>query len=156
KPTPPSRPRAGRKTPSPDPEVLRQLQALALVVGAVLAVEARRAVGERLVDEARDGLAVLEQERRLVAPHLEYASGADAVGLRRAEAGVEEARVVDAELADRRVDRGHLGRLQHRDLDRVLGGEDVELAGIEQQLAAARLQRLPEVARVVAHLAVEV
>ena len=63
---------------------------------------------------------------------------------------------MDAELAHRRVDRGHLGGLQHRDLHRLLGGQDVELAGVEQQLAAARLQRLPEVARVVAVLAVEV
>ena len=91
-----------------------------------------------------------------MAAHLQHAAGADAVGLGGAEAGVEEAGVVDAELAHRRVDRGHLGGLQHRDLHRLLGGQDVELAGIEQQLAAARLQRLPEVARVVAVLAVEV
>ena len=79
-----------------------------------------------------------------------------AVGLGGAEAGIEEAGVVDAELAHRGVDRGHLGGLQHRDLHRLLGGQDVELAGVEQQLAAARLQRLPEVARVVAVLEVEV
>jgi hypothetical protein len=63
---------------------------------------------------------------------------------------------VHPELADRRIDRGHLGRFQHRDLDVVLGGQDVELARVQQQLAVAGLQRLPEVARIVAVLVVQV
>jgi len=73
-----------------------------------------------------------------------------------AEAGVEEAGVVDPELADGRVDRGHLGGLVDRDFDIVAGGQDVEFARIEQQFAAAQGQRFPEVARVVAVDIVEI
>src|SRR5690606_24942764 len=103
-------------------EVLGQLQALALVVGAALAVEAGRALGHRLIDQPGDGLAVLEQEGRVVGAHLEHPARALAVGLVGPETGVEKAGVVDAELADRRIDRGHLGRLHDRDLDRLAGG----------------------------------
>ena len=89
-----------------------------------------------------------------MAADLEHRAAALAERLVGSEAGIEEAGVVDPELADRGVDRGHLRGLGRRDLDRLLGRQDVEFAGIEQQFArapalAARRQRLPEVARVV-------
>src|SRR5207237_908069 len=76
-------------------------------------------------------------------------------------AGVEEAGVMDPELAHRRIDGGHFGGVQSGDLDRLARGQDVEFAGVEQQLAKAvgvelGDQRLPEVAGVVAVLEVEV
>ncbi len=85
-----------------------------------------------------------------MAADLQHALGAHALRLLGPEAGVEEAGIVDAELAHRGVDGGHLGGLQHRDLDRLLRRQDVEFAGIEQQFAVPRDQRLPVVARVVA------
>src|SRR5580704_16017327 len=82
-------------------KMLRQLEALRLVVRAdALAVEL---VGPRqhlLVDEAADGLAVLEDKRHLARAHLEHGTRAASAGARVAEAGIEEARIVHAELAD--------------------------------------------------------
>ena len=80
---------------TPDAEVLGKLQTLALVVRAEVTVEAGRPFGQRFVDQPRHRLAVLKDERGLVAAHLEHALGALAVGLVGAEAGVEEAGVVD-------------------------------------------------------------
>ncbi len=57
---------------SPPPEVLGQLQALALVVGAAFAVGAGGRFGHRLVDQPGDGLAVFQQERGLAAAHLQH------------------------------------------------------------------------------------
>src|SRR5713226_3468009 len=87
------------------PEMLRQLEALRLVVRAdALAVEL---VGPRqhpLVDQAADGLAVLQDERHLARAHLEHRARAAPAGARIAEAGIEEARVVHAELAHQRIE----------------------------------------------------
>ena len=97
--------------------MLAELQALALVVAAAFAVEAVGAFGQGFVDQAGDDLAVFQHEGCVVGANLEHAFRARAVRLVSAEAGVEEAGIVDAELADRGVDGGHFGGLVDRDLD---------------------------------------
>src|SRR5262245_14767208 len=85
-------------------EMLGELEALGLVVGAdALAVELGRALQHLLVDQPADGLAVLEDERHLARAHLEHGARATAARPRIAEAGIEEARIVDAELAHQRI-----------------------------------------------------
>ena len=115
--------------------MLGQLQALRLVVGAdVVAVELVGPRGQPLVDEAADDLAVLEDERHLVAAHFEHGAAAPAPGGGVAEARIEEAGIVDAELADQRIERHHLGGVVRRDVHRLARDEDVELVGVEDQL----------------------
>ena len=55
-----------------------------------------------------------------------------------AEAGIEEAGVMDPELAHGGVVGEHLGGVVGGHPDRLLGGEDVELARVEDQEAVAR------------------
>ena len=53
---------------------------------------------------------------------------------------------MDAKLADRRIDRRHLGGEIGRDLHFLAGGENVELVGIEDQPPVlAGENRLPEI-----------
>ena len=91
-----------------------------------------------------------------MAAHLQHPAAADSPRLLRAEAGVEEARIMHPKLPHRGVDGGHLGGLQGGDLDGRLGGQDVELPRVQQQLPPAGLQRLPEVLGIVAVLVVEI
>ena len=90
-------------------EMLAEPQSLALVVrgraGAVELVALRR-VAERLVNEATDRLAVLEQERHIAAAHFQHRARARSAVGTLTEARIEEAGVMDAELlalAERRV-----------------------------------------------------
>ena len=79
--------------------MLREPEALALVVGAhVAVVEDIRALGHVLVDQPAGDLPVIEGERGLVAAHHEHPARAGAAGARVAEAGIEEAGIGDAEL----------------------------------------------------------
>lgn len=71
--------------------MLRQLQALSLVVRAGLSVEALRPLGHALIDEARHDLPVFEDERHLARAHLQHGAGALAPSRRMAEAWIEEA-----------------------------------------------------------------
>src|SRR5688572_5494505 len=130
-------------------EVLGELQALRLVVrGEVAAVDQLWRRRELLVDEAADGLPVLQDEWHLVRTHLEHGARAGTAGLGMPEPRIEEARVVHTELADQRIERHHLGRLVGRHLYGFLRGENVELVGIEDQpLLAAHIDRLPVVER---------
>jgi hypothetical protein len=74
-----------------------------------------------------------------------------------AEAGIEEARIVNAEFADQGIERHHLGRIIGRHLHGFFGGQDVELVGIENEAAVgARLHWLPEFPHVVAGAALHV
>jgi hypothetical protein len=66
-----------------------------------------------------------------------------------AEAAVEEARVIVAQLADADVDREHLRREVGRHADALAAREEREPAGVEDAVAAARVHRLPEVEPVV-------
>ena len=61
------------------------------------------------------------------------------------ETRVHEAGVVYAELADKRIEGQHLGRVRWRNAHRLLRGEDVELIWIEDQPppVAADANRLP-------------
>ena len=122
-----------------DPEMLRQLQPLVLVVGArVRAIELVRRAGEFFVDEAPDRLGVLEQERHVAAANLEHRPRGRAPVRALPEAWIEEAGVVDAKLADRRVDRGHLGGEIGRDLYLLARRQNIELIRIENQAAGRR------------------
>src|SRR5690606_7436748 len=72
-----------RPVRSPCLEVLRQLEALRLVVRAEIgAVERLRARQHVLVDEPADDLAMFEDEGHLVAADLEHGAAAGAAGLR--------------------------------------------------------------------------
>ena len=54
-----------------------------------------------------------------------------------------------AEFADQRIEGRHLGRMVGRHPHRLLRGEDVEFAGIEDQLPAlAQEDRFPEVGEI--------
>ncbi len=91
-------------------EMLRQLQPLVLVVrGLARAVELISRVGELFEHQPTDRLAVLEQERDVAGTHLEHGARCRASVRSLPEPRIEKAGVMDAELADRRVDRRHLG-----------------------------------------------
>ena len=64
------------------------------------------------------------------------AAGAGAAGPQ-AEAGVEEARVMDPELAHQGIVGLHLGGVVFRNGDRLLRGENVEVVRVENQAAPA-------------------
>ena len=80
-----------------------------------------------------------------------------AAGRGMAEAGIEEAGIVDAEFADQRIERHHLGGIERRHMHGLARDEDIELVGIEDQLvAAAAVERLPEIEDVVLGLLVDI
>src|SRR5947207_80251 len=110
--------RAATEQPGPErtgspalrPEMLRELQALGLVVRAdAFAVKLAGPRQHPLIDQAPDGLAVLEDERHLARAHFEHGARAPPARARMAEAGIEEAGVMHPELADQRIERHHLG-----------------------------------------------
>src|SRR5690606_20127890 len=117
-------------------KMLGQLQRLALVVGAdPLAVEPLRTGRHVLVDEAADGLAVLDDEGHLVRAYLKHGPRAFATGTLSArggmpEAGIEEAGVVHPEFPDKRVERHHLRGIERRHVHGLAADQDVELVGI--------------------------
>ncbi len=127
-------------------EMFGELEALRLIVRAdALAVEFLRQRHHLLIDEAADDLAVLEDEGHFARAHFEHRAGALPAGPGIAEAGVEEARIMHAKFTDQRIERHHLGGVGRRHLHGFLGGEDVELARIEDQaFVRSRADRLPE------------
>src|SRR5689334_18266112 len=92
-------------------EVLGEHRALMLVAGAgLLAVEDVGLGCHALECQLADGLAVLDHERDVAGAHLQRRAGAAAVPVGRvAEARIEEAGVVRAQLAGRGVVGEHLG-----------------------------------------------
>src|ERR1019366_6333030 len=140
------------------PKMLGKLQSLRLVVGAdALTVHG---VGPRqhfFVDQAADDLAMLEDERHLARAHFQHGAGALPAGPGIAEAGIEEAGIMHAEFADQGIERHHLGGVVRRHLDGLLGGENIKLAGIEDQTAVAPCRdRLPEFLDGIAAAAVDI
>ena len=116
----------------------KKLQRLTLVVRArARPVEHARPLGHALVDEAADDLAVLQDEGHVAGADLEHRARARPARAGMAEAGIEEAGVVDPELADQRIEGHHLGGVIRRHVHRLLGGQDVELAGVEDEGAGA-------------------
>ena len=128
-------------------ELLGERQPLALVGGAdPLAVELGRALGQRFEEKAADGLTILDHEGHVVGAHFEDRARAAAAGLVMAEAGVEEPRIVGAELADERIVGHHLGGMVGRYAHRFLRRQDVEVVGVQDHPAAGEPRnRLPEV-----------
>src|SRR5579859_1321612 len=139
-------------------ELLAEAQALALVIRAdALAVELVRPLGQPLIDEPADHLAVLDQERHLMRADLEHGAAAGAPGLAQTEAGIEEAGVMHPEFADQAVIGQHLGGMVRRYDDGFLRCQDIEIIGIEDDAgAAAPIDRLPEIERLVMADPVEV
>src|SRR4051794_7234064 len=91
-------------------EMLRQLQALRLVIGADAGAIQRVGLRDHLlVDETPDELSVFEDERHLARTHFEHRAAALPARPRIAEPRIEEARIVDAKLAHQRIERHHLG-----------------------------------------------
>src|SRR6266481_3804055 len=135
--------------------MLGQCQPLALIRRADgAAVELVRAGDQALVDEAAEDLAVLDQERHLVRAHFENGSAARTPSLGGAEAGIEEAGEMDAELADKGVVGQHFGGVVGWYDDRLARGEDIEIVRVEHDPARASRpamgeDRLPEIARLV-------
>ena len=135
--------------------MLRQRQPLALVGRADrAAIEPVGPRDQRLVQHPADHLAVLDQERHLVRAHFEHRPAAAALGLDRAEAGVEKPGVMHPELADERIIGQHLGGMVGRHDDRLARRQDVEIVRVEHDpvraaRAAMRIDRLPELARIV-------
>src|SRR3569623_192530 len=128
-------------------EMLGQFQPLPLIVrgdaGAVQCVGLRQHL---LINEATDDLTVFENEGHLARAHLEHRTRSLPARARIAEAGVEEARVMDAEFADQRIERHHFGGEIRRHLHRFFRRENVELARIENEAAVgASADRLPEI-----------
>ncbi len=138
--------------------MLGELQALRLVGRAdALPIELIRPRQHVLEDEAADRLPVLQNERHLARAHFQHGARPAPAGPGIAETGVEEAGVMDAEFADERVERHHLGGVVGRHLDGLLGGEDVELVRVEDQRAfLVGADRLPELADLVGVAAVDI
>src|SRR5215470_6061247 len=116
------------------PKVLRQFQALRLIIRAdALAIEGIGPGQHTFVDETADNLAVLDNERHLAGTHLQYRAGATPAGARIAEARIEKARVMNAEFADQGIEGHHFGGVIGGHLDRFSGGQDIELVRIKNQ-----------------------
>src|SRR6185437_12479435 len=108
------------------------------------AVGLGRRIGQPLEYQPADDLAVLQDERHFPGPYLQDAAGRRRTALLIAETRVEEAGIVNAELADQRIERHHLGGIVRRDGDRLAAHQDVELVRIEDEVAGrVRLDRIP-------------
>src|SRR3569832_504339 len=130
-----------------DAKMLGKLQALRLIVRAdALAVHR---IGPRqhfLVHEPADDLPELENERHFARAHFQYRARPLAAGAGITEAGIEEARIVHAEITAQGIARHHLGGVIRRHLLRFLCGLDVDLAVVEYEAAVgSRRNRLPDV-----------
>src|SRR5215467_14865208 len=83
---------------------------------------------------------MLDDEWHLVGTHLQHRAGTMPACARVAEAWIEEASIVDAEFAHQWIKRNHFGCIIGRHLDSFLRGQDVELAGIENQAAVVPIR----------------
>src|SRR5262249_5578487 len=103
-----------------------------------------RRPGQLLVDKTADRLAVLEQERDVAAAHFQYRARRRLTAFALAEAGIEEPGVVNAELADRRIDRRHFAGEIGPNLHLLARAENIELVRIENEApVGAGEDRLP-------------
>src|ERR1700740_2253802 len=88
--------------------MLRKLEALALVILTDgLAVNALRSLGQRLIHQAADDLAIFEDKRHLVGAYLEHGTGTFAAARLVSETRIEETGIVNAELPNERIERHH-------------------------------------------------
>ena len=115
--------------------MLGKLQALGLVVGTeISAVKRLRPLQHVLIDQPADDLSMLENEGDLVAAHLKHGAAARTACRRVAKAGIEETGIVDAKLADQRVERRHFGGIKRRHMHCLPRNENVELVRIEDDV----------------------
>src|SRR5579863_9177686 len=88
---------------------------------------------------------MFENERHLAGTYFQHRTRALAAGTGISEAGVEEARVVHAEFTHQRIERHHFRGIVRGHLHGLLRGQNVELAGIENETAVgSRGDGLPE------------
>src|SRR3989454_10862964 len=140
--------RAGRGSA---PEVLAQAQGLVLVRrGQPHSVHPLGPAAEPLEPDLEGGLAVVDHERHLPRPHLHNNLRAENAPIAESEAGIEEPRVMRANLARAGVVDHHLGCELRGHADPLFGHQDVEPIGFQDvAVAHRRLDRLPELAGVV-------
>ncbi len=109
-----------------------------------------------LIDEAADDLAVIENERHVVAAHFENRPRAGAARLDMAETGIEEAGVMHAEFAHH-GSNGTISRVERRHMHSFAADENIELVGIKDQfVAAATIDWVPEVIDVMGGLHIHI
>src|SRR5262245_56694340 len=95
--------------PTPAPELLAEGQCLLLVRGAdAHALPALRPAGQSLEADLEQGLTVIDHERHLARPHFHDHLGPQDAAVARAEARIEEASIVRADLAGAGVVHYHL------------------------------------------------
>src|ERR1043166_3269371 len=132
-------------------EVLAQAQRLVLVGRAEPhPVYPRGTAAQPLEPHLERDLPVVDQEGHLARSYLHNNLGAKHAPVAEAEARIEEARVMRANLARPRVVDHHLGGVVGWYTDALFGHEDVEPVGFEDVAVAPRaLDGLPELRGVV-------
>src|SRR5579872_5328820 len=122
----------------PSFKLLAQRQPLVLVTRPdSLPVDLRRGAEQALEDQPSDYLAILQQERHFVRAHLEHGVRAfDVIGAV-TETRVEEARVIDPELAHRGIIGHHLRRERVWNAHTFFRSKNVKVVGIQNQSSRA-------------------
>src|SRR5688500_16683829 len=114
------------------PEMFRQLEPLALVIRAdALAIDAPGGLGERLVHEPSNHLAMFKHKRHFVGADLQHGARALPAARLMAKSRIEKTGIVNAELSDERIERHHFGSVVGGDPHGLPRSKDIELAGIE-------------------------
>ena len=101
------------------------------------AVQAVGRLGQSLIEQPADDLAILEHERHVVRADLEHRPRARAAGVGVAKSGIEKSGVMDAEFTDQGVVGTHLGGVMWRHRDGVARLQDVKIARVQYQVAFA-------------------
>ena len=103
----------------------------------------------RTIAQPADDLAMFQHEGRLVTADLEHAARALTAGGIMAESGIEEAGVMHPELAYHGDIGRHLGGVGGRDMHGLAADQNIEGAGVEDQVTAGAVQLFPELQRIV-------
>ncbi|SLM46598.1 protein of unknown function [Nitrospira japonica] len=111
------------------------------------AVQAARHVEHAIIDDLEEGLAVVNQERDIVGPHLQHHLRAGDLAVRPvSESRIEETRVMGAQFSASRLVGHHFCRIVRRNADAFFGSQNVELFRLQQQAVLAMpVQGLPEI-----------
>src|SRR5580704_18536470 len=94
---------------------------------------------QRHIVQAAHQLTMLHQEWDFMGSDLKHRRSPLDVAGTMPESGIEESRVMDAELAVRGIERHHLGGELRRNAYSLFGGKYVEVAGLENQVPAGIL-----------------
>src|SRR5262245_30611391 len=128
------------------PEVLAQRKGLVLVGRSEShPVQSFGRTGQPLEQHLERDLAVVHEERHLAGPHFHDDLRAEHAAITPAESGIEEARVVSADLPGPRVIDDHLGGEIRGYAYPLLGDQNVEAVRFQDVgVAAGALDGLPE------------